>query len=77
MSAVEEMKARVVKMIEEGCIMFHFDPGPKWHGLTLENRCAAILKMWDSRSATPAAPLTGLPPRHIRDIVAEIEKVPR
>ena len=47
-TAVERFQERVVKMIGEGFRGFHFTSGPKWDGLTTEERCEFILQMWDS-----------------------------
>jgi hypothetical protein len=50
-TAVQIFQERVVEMIDGGCHGFHFTPGPKWHGLPIEDKCEAILEMWDSRKA--------------------------
>lgn len=55
MSRVDELKDRIIQMIDQGCTRFGWSPGPKWHGLTIEEKADAILTAWD-------APRENMPP---------------
>ena len=47
--AVERFQKRVVEMVRDGCVGFHFSSGPKWRDLTIEEKCAAMLEVWDAK----------------------------
>lgn len=47
-TAVRRFQERVVEMIDKGNTGWHISPGEKWHTLSTEERCDAILKMWDA-----------------------------
>lgn len=47
-TAVKRFQDRVVKMIEDGNTGWHISPGNKWHDLSIEEKCEAILAMWDA-----------------------------
>jgi hypothetical protein len=35
-------------MIDKGNTGWHISPGPRWHSMSIEDKCAAILDMWDA-----------------------------
>lgn len=77
MSKVDELKDRLIKMIDEGCTGWHISPGPKWHSMSIEDKAAAILQMWDAKGERVAdvdgPPRTNKHRRHVSDIIAELE----
>lgn len=52
-SAVEKFKKRIVEMMQAGCTGFHFTSGAKWHSMTIEEKCAAMLEVWDASDSRP------------------------
>ena len=48
-SAVEQFQKRIVRMMDEGCTMFHLSVGSRWRTLSIEEKCAATLEMWDAK----------------------------
>jgi hypothetical protein len=70
---VDQLKDRIIDMIDGGLTRFGFTTGPDWHKLTIEEKADAILTMWDvPKVAGP--PLTGRQPRLIADVVAELQR---
>lgn len=59
-TAVEKVQARLIEMIDQGYTMFHLSIGPKWNSLTIEEKCEALLQMWDApRRRVTAAEVDG------------------
>lgn len=71
MTRVDQLKDRIIDMIDKGCVRFGFSTGPEWGALSIEEKADAILKMWDAPKME-GAPRTGKPPRDVREIVSEL-----
>ena len=58
-TAVERFQKRIVEMMQAGCTGFHFTSGPRWHSMDIEEKCAAMLEVWDAER-TPVPPARSL-----------------
>lgn len=73
MSRVDQLKDRLIDMIDKGCTRFGFMTGPKWIDMSIEEKADAILTMWDAPK-TAGAPVSGREPRLVADVAAELQR---
>lgn len=72
MSKVDELKDRIVDMIDKGCTRFGWSVGPSWHGMTIEQKATAILEVWDAPRTEARPPKCKKAAVDIRKFVASL-----
>lgn len=77
MTKVDELKDRLIAMIDQGCTGWHFSPGPQWHAIPIEEKAAALLDIWDAPKVECGPPKTNRTPMHVDDLIAGITKANR
>jgi hypothetical protein len=68
-SAVERFQKRIVEMMQVGFTGFHLSTGDGWHSLDIEEKCAALLDMWDAERVDSGPPRTMKEPISVREFV--------
>jgi hypothetical protein len=69
MTRVEQLKDRIIEMIDKGCTGFSWFTGDKWHDLSIEEKADAILQMWDAPKVAAPPVRSGKPPVDVREFV--------
>jgi len=68
MTRVDQLKDRIIDMIEKGCTRFGWTTGPEWHSLSIEQKADAILTMWDAPKVE-GPPVSNKLPTDVHDLV--------
>lgn len=53
MTSVDEAKNLFIQMMEQGCTRFGMSVGPKWHSLSIEEKC----RVWVQAFTAPGEPV--------------------
>lgn len=73
MSRVEQLKERMIDMIDKGCTGFGFTVGPAWHSMTIEQKANCILEVWDApKVGDSKPPHSGRPSLDLRELTSQI-----
>src|SRR5947209_6670252 len=76
-TAVERFQKRIVEMLQVGWTGFHFTPGDKWHSMDIEEKCSALLGMWDAERVETGPARSTKEPTDVREFVKQFTDEPQ